>query len=76
MKKEQLQNAKKVRVKLHQGERIEDDELDDAIYVYEIVSDFLHCDRHLHLAWKEIYLEFEDLQGFKEARKRNKTWNL
>jgi hypothetical protein len=64
-----IENAKKVRNKLHMGDKITDEELNDAIDVYEIIVEFLHCDVHLHLAWKELHYDLIELKSFQEARK-------
>ena len=71
MKKENIEKAKIVRLKLHSGDRIEDDELEKAIKVYEIVCEFLMSDPHLHLAWKELNFDLMDLKSFQFSRKHH-----
>lgn len=50
-----------------------DEQLDEAIKHYTTLEEHLRCHGEVyHLVWHNVYMTLYTLNGFKEARKRNR----
>jgi len=64
-----IDSAKKVYEKLHNGDPITNGELDNAIMVFSIVVEFLEADIKLFLASSAIRHDLQVLTSYKISRK-------
>jgi hypothetical protein len=53
------------------------EQLDEALSHYRILSDHLQChDQLYHLVWKDVFMILMTLEGYKKARQTNKNTQI